>query len=277
MTGYAATLAYDGSAYCGFQRQPKPTPTIQGAVEAAIASVARQPVTVLGAGRTDSGVHAVGQVIAFDVDWKHSDDKLLLAINARLPLDIAVQELWRQEGFHPRYDALWRRYVYRVAAKPTRHPLLNRQVWQLVGQSLNLERMQQAAERFLGEHDFASFGAAPQEGSVNTVRQVYVSQWTLAAGDYGLVYAYRVAATAFLYRMVRRMVGIMVQVGCGKMSLDEFMDIFSSCDRRRAKLLAPPHGLALEAVGYPPHPIKNSPLGERTSNQKIGASAGGTG
>ncbi len=277
MTGYGATLAYDGSAYCGFQRQPQPIPTIQAAVEAAIASVTRQSVTIVAAGRTDSGVHAVGQVIAFDVDWKHSDDKLLPAINAQLPLDIAVQRLWRQEGFHPRYDALWRRYVYRIAAQPTRHPLLNRRVWQLVGQSLNLDRMQQAAERFLGEHDFAAFGAAPQEGSVNTVREVYISQWTLAPGDYGPVYAYRVAATAFLYHMVRRMVGVMAQVGRGKISLDEFMDIFSSRDLRRAKLLAPPHGLALEAVGYPPHPIKNGLLGEQTSNKKIGASAGGTG
>ena len=156
MTGYAATLAYDGSAYCGFQRQPKPTPTIQGAVEAAIASVARQPVTVLGAGRTDSGVHAVGQVIAFDVDWKHSDDKLLLAINARLPMDIAVQDLRRQEGFHPRYDALWRRYVYRIAAKPTRHPLLNRSQKHCCRTKPGLRRAAEQPIRALPSDEFSS-------------------------------------------------------------------------------------------------------------------------
>ncbi len=272
MTSYGATLAYDGSAYYGFQRQPPPIPTIQRAVEEAISSVARQPASIIGAGRTDSGVHAVGQAIAFDVDWKHSDDRLLQAVNAQLPLDIALQDLWRQEGFHPRYDALWRQYVYRITAKPARHPLLNRQVWQLVGQSLHLERMQQAAERFLGEHDFAAFGTAPQAGSANTVRRVYVSQWTLAPGDYGQVYTYRVAATAFLYHMVRRMVGVMVQVGRGKISLDDFMAVFSSRDIQQAKLLAPPHGLVLEAVSYPPrqtatgdpvHRIKNSLLCER--------------
>lgn len=258
MTAYGATLAYDGSAYCGFQRQPPRIPTIQQAVEQAISSVAQQPVTVVGAGRTDSGVHALGQVIAFEADWKHDDDKLLPAINSQLPLDIAVQNLWRQEKFHPRYDALWRQYRYRIAVRPVRQPLLNRQAWQWAGQSLDLERMQQAADRFLGKRDFAAFGTPPQAGAVNTVRQVYLSQWTLESSDYGPIFAYRVAATAFLYHMVRRMVGIMAQVGCGRLSLDEFVDIFASRDIKRAKLLAPPHGLTLESVHYPPR-IKNGP------------------
>ena len=108
---YAAILAYDGTEYQGFQRQPAPTPTIQAAVEAALASVTRRAAAVIGAGRTDSGVHAHGQVIAFDVDWKHSEDELLSAINSQLPMDIALQRLWRQEGFHPRYDARWRQYA----------------------------------------------------------------------------------------------------------------------------------------------------------------------
>jgi len=258
MTGYGATLAYDGSAYYGFQRQPEPRPTIQGAVETAISRVTRQSASVVGAGRTDSGVHAVGQVIAFDVDWKHADGQLLQAINSQLPRDIALQDLWRQAGFHPRYDALWRQYAYRIAAKPVRQPLLNGQVWQLVGQSLNLERMQQAAERLLGEHDFAAFGTAPQAGSSNTVRQVYVSQWTLAAGDYGHIYTYRVRSTAFLYHMVRRMVGLMVQVGRGQITLDDFMAIFASHDIQQAKLLAPPNGLVLEAVHYPPRQARTA-------------------
>ena len=254
MTAYAAVLAYDGTAWHGFQRQPEPVPTIQAAVEEAISKVTRASVSIVAAGRTDSGVHAVGQVIAFDVAWQHGDEQLLKAINSQLPHAIAVQDLWRQEGFHPRYDALWRQYVYRIAVKPIRQPLLNRHVWQWTGPALDLERMQQAAAQFPGEHDFAAFGTPPQEGSVNTVRQVFVSQWTLEHGDYGAIYAYRVAATAFLYHMVRRMVGIMALVGCGKLLPGEFMDIFASRDIQRAKLLAPPQGLVLEAVHYPPRP-----------------------
>ena len=139
-TRYGAILAYDGTAYCGFQWQPPPTPTIQSAVEKAIRQVTAQTASVIGAGRTDTGVHASGQVIAFDIEWKHGDDELLRAINSQLPLDIAAREIWRQDGFHPRYDALWRQYVYRVSTPVARHPLMNRTVWQLVGESLNLDR-----------------------------------------------------------------------------------------------------------------------------------------
>ena len=138
-----------------------------------------QPAGIVAAGRTDTGVHATGQVIAFDVEWKHDDDELLRAINSQLPLDIALQELWRQDDFHPRYDALWRQYAYRIATPAARHPLLNRHVWQLIGESLDLERMNAAATICLGEQDFAAFGTPPQAGSANTVRQVYLSGWEL--------------------------------------------------------------------------------------------------
>src|SRR5690606_5839800 len=111
---YRATRADDGTAYQGFQRQGGDTPTIQAALEKALLAVTGQPVTVIAAGRTDSGVHAVGQVIAFDVVWKHGDDDLLRAINAVLPDDIALQDLRQQAGFHPRYDAVARVYKYHL-------------------------------------------------------------------------------------------------------------------------------------------------------------------
>jgi tRNA pseudouridine38-40 synthase len=252
MTRYGATLAYDGTAYQGFQRQPVPTPTIQAAVEEAIAAVTGEPTGIIGAGRTDAGVHAAGQVIAFDVEWKHNADELLRAINSQLPLDIALQELWQQDGFHPRYDALWRQYAYRVATVKARHPLLNRQVWQLVGERLNLDCMREAAAICLGEHDFAAFGTAPQQGSSNTVRQVFLSHWEMETENYGAAYIYRIRGTAFLYHMVRRLVGTMVQIGRGLLSPEEFEDILSSREIERAKVLAPPNGLILEAVGYEP-------------------------
>ena len=251
MARYVAILAYDGTAYYGFQRQPDHIPTIQLAVENSIGKITRQDVSIIGAGRTDTGVHAVGQVIAFDVEWKHTDTALLLAINSQLPTDIALQSVWQQDDFHPRYDALSRQYVYTVASLTTRNPLLNRQAWQLFGQTLNIDVMQEAAKQLIGTHDFGTFGTPPQQGSTNTVRDVYLSQWDTVSSDYGDIYTYRICATAFLYHMVRRIVGTLVQLGCGKISLDDFTQIFESRDIQRAKLLAPPQGLVLEAVRYP--------------------------
>lgn len=250
MTRYGAILAYDGGAYQGFQRQPEPTATIQAALERAIRQVTRQPTGIVAAGRTDAGVHASGQAVAFDVGWKHGDDELLRAINSQLPPDIALRRLWRQAGFHPRFDARWRQYAYRIATPTTRNPLLNRHVWQLVGESLDLARMNRAAETCLGERDFAAFGKPPQAGSENTVRQVFVSTWELETGIFGATYRYRIRGTAFLYHMVRRLVGMMAQVGRGAISPGEFEAILQSRDIARAKTLAPAHGLVLEAVGY---------------------------
>ncbi len=252
MTRYAAILAYDGTAYQGFQRQPEPTPTIQAAVEKAICQVTAQPAGIVAAGRTDAGVHATGQVIAFDVEWKHDDDELLRAINSQLPLDIALRELWRQNDFHPRYDALWRQYAYRIATPSARHPLLNRHVWQLIGESLDLGRMNRAAAICLGAQDFAAFGRPTQAGSTNTVRQVYLSGWELESGAWGRTYCYRIRGTAFLYHMVRRLVGMMAQVGRRRISPSQFEAILRSRDIGRAKALAPANGLILEAVGYRP-------------------------
>src|SRR5262245_31730658 len=126
---YRATVAYDGTAYLGFQRQAGDAPTIQGTLERAIQAVTQQTATVVGAGRTDTGVHALGQVIAFDVEWGHSDDDLLRAINANLPNDIAFQDIARQPDFHPRFDARSRVYVYQLIQSLHRQPLLRYRAW----------------------------------------------------------------------------------------------------------------------------------------------------
>lgn len=251
MARYVATLAYDGTDYNGFQRQAKHIPTVQLEVEKAIRKITQQDVSITGAGRTDTGVHAVGQVIAFDVNWKHETNTLLLAINSKLPSDIALQAIRQQEGFHPRYDALWRQYIYRVVTVPVRNPLLNRQVWQVVGEPFDLPEMMRAAEQLIGKHDFGTFGTPPQQGSTNTVREIFVSNWEEVPSDYGNMFVYRIRATAFLYHMVRRIVGTLIQVGRGKITLDDFISILKSRDIQKAKLLAPPQGLVLEAVEYP--------------------------
>lgn len=244
---YRALLAYDGTAYYGFQRQTADTPTIQQALETAIAKVTGQSVTVLGAGRTDAGVHATGQVIAFDVAWRHEDVALLRAINANLPDDIALQSIRQQAGFHPRYDALSRRYVYTIIIAGQRQPLLERYAWR-VREPLNGDAMQAAARLLIGEHDFATFGQPPQ--GENTVRRVLVSEWSQTDEPYGAHLTYTVEANAFLYHMVRRMVAIQVEVGQGRRTLDTFEADFKAADIARARAIAPSQGLVLTAVHY---------------------------
>lgn len=248
MTRYRATLAYDGSAYNGFQVQPD-VPTIQGEVEAALETILKVPTTLYGAGRTDTGVHATGQVVAFDADWKHDDETLLKALNARLPEDIALQDIMQQEGFHPRFDALSRTYRYQVAAVDVRQPLLSKRAWQMQ-KRLDDAALQHIADMLLGEHDFAAFGNPPT--GINTVRRVFQSRWQSDNTAYGRLYVYTVEATAFLHHMVRRLVAIQVAVATGLISPDTFEDVFRSADLTRNRWIAPPQGLTLAKVSYPP-------------------------
>lgn len=246
-TRYRATVSYDGTAYQGFQRQAEGIPTIQAALEAAIASVSGQRVTVIGAGRTDTGVHATGQVIAFDLNWKHSDDALLRAINANLRDDIALQNIRQHSGFHPRFDAISRTYRYTVIQAVQPQPLLRLRSWR-VYTPLDIGAMQNAARVLIGEHDFATFGQPPQGES--TVRQIIRSEWVQTNETYGHMLTYWVEANAFLQHMVRRMVGMMVDVGRGALGVGEFEDRLHGADLALSKTVAPPQGLILEFVRY---------------------------
>lgn len=247
-TRYRATLAYDGTAYQGFQRQAD-APTIQACVEAALQTVTDQTVTVLGAGRTDAGVHATGQVIAFDVAWRHEPTDLLNALNANLPDDVALQDVAvAAADFHPRFSARARRYDYTVIVAPQRQPLLRGFAWQL-RHDLDGEAMQAAADILLGTHDCASLGKPPQ-GS-NTVRTIMQSEWAVVVAEAAPTrWVYTVEANAFLQHMVRRIVGLLVQVGRDLISVDEFADLFYAAELPSGAPLAPPHGLVLTHVRY---------------------------
>ncbi len=262
MKRYRATLAYDGSAYYGYQRQPQ-HPTVQAAVEGALAKVFGIETIVRAAGRTDTGVHATGQVIAFDAVWRHDEATLLKAVNTYLPQDIALQEVVQQDDFHPRYDALSRTYRYTVAVVNVRQPLLAKRAWQL-HQELDEQKLHEAAALLMGEHDFAAFGTPPR--GKNTVRIVYRSQWQPVMLEGYAGYRYEVEATAFLYHMVRRMVGSMVAVGRGQRSLQAFEEMFRSADLSRNKWMAPPQGLVLTSVKYPA-PGEASPRENRVSQE----------
>lgn len=244
---YRATLAYDGTAYQGFQRQAGDTPSIQGKVEQAIASASGQRVNVSGAGRTDTGVHATGQVIAFDVEWTHADQALLRAINFHLPQDIALQDIRQQPGFHPRYDAISRLYRYRVLIAPQRQPLLLTRVWQMWN-GLDGDLMEQASKLFIGEKDFASLGK-PTQGEV-TIRSVYRSEWQAQRNEFGMLWTYTVEADGFLHHMVRRMVALLVQVGQKRMTVDQFEQLLVRAQLVESLAIAPPQGLTLEVVRY---------------------------
>lgn len=251
MSRFRARVSYDGGAYLGWQRQREPLPTVQRAIEMALEAVLQVPVRVIAAGRTDTGVHATGQVIAFDADWPRDSAELLRALNALLPADIALQSLERAHAaFHPRFDALSRSYGYTVLQAPQPQPLRRNHVWYLRA-SLDLDALNAAAALLIGEHDFATFGTAP-DGD-NTVRRVYVSTWGRQPVRDGWLYRYQVEATAFLYHMVRRMVALQVAVGSGRMTLKAFEAAFLACDLSQAKAIAPPQGLVLEKVRYNNH------------------------
>jgi tRNA pseudouridine38-40 synthase len=242
-----AVVAYDGTDYGGFQRQVN-APTVQAALEAALAQVTQEAVTVLGAGRTDAGVHAAGQVIAFDTGWRHTLSDLHRALNAVLPVDIAVLEVGNAAAdFHPRYDARSRSYRYSFYNAPVRSPL-NQRYSLHVTVPLDVAAMQRAAQYLVGEHDFATFGRPPRRNKRSgvTVRRVLMAEWSKKSA--GLTFD--IEANAFLYRMVRSIVGTLLQVGRGRMSVEELVAVLAACDRSLAGPTAPPHGLCLMEVKY---------------------------
>lgn len=244
MPTYAALIAYDGTEYHGFQRQVESQPTVQSTIEASLSRLARQPVTVLGSGRTDSGVHAVGQVISFSLAWRHRSEDLHRALNANLPEDIAILQLKQvSSSFHPRFDAQRRAYEYTVYNGSIRQPLKRKFSWH-VNKKLDEARMNQAAKTLLGVHNFATFGQPPQ-GS-NFVRELFVAEWTRSDCDL----TFRIEANAFLYRMVRSIVGSLKLVGEGTWSVEEFVEAFKAENRHECGTVAPPQGLCLVSVTY---------------------------
>ncbi len=244
MAHYKLILAYEGTQYSGFQRQAE-KPSVQASFEAALRQLGWQGRAVIPAGRTDSGVHALGQVLSFDFEWKHPDWQLRAALNANLPADIAVQQVEAvQPGFHPRYDALARNYAYRLYFSPVRNPLVDRFAWRLDDQP-DQEAMNTAAAQLLGEHDFAAFGKALKEDGT-TIRRITEAEWTASDGEM----LFSIRGNAFLYHMVRRIVWVLVQIGLGKFPV-EIVRQGLETGSTGIVALAPARGLTLMHVEYP--------------------------
>ncbi len=239
-----ATVEYDGTDYYGFQFQIG-VPTIQEGLEQSLQQLTQRKTRVVGAGRTDAGVHASGQVISFRTTWKHSLSDLERAMNAVLPSGIAVGDMSEvPAGFHARFSAKGRRYRYVVLNRPLRSPLRERYASH-EPEPLNLALMSKAASYLIGQHDFAAFGNSPNGGQ--TVRCVRWAQWQQTGK---MVFRFEIEADAFLRKMVRTLVSTMLEVGKGWRTPESCGSILASCDRSQAAPPAAACGLCLFEVLY---------------------------
>lgn len=258
----ACGIEYDGTGFHGFQRQPDSHgPTVQGVLEAAIMQVSGERLAVNGAGRTDAGVHASGQVIHFHTEARLTPDIWERALNANLPVAVSVR--WAKampERFHARFSAMSRSYRYTIYDRPTPSPLLARYSYHRP-RALDADAMHEACRFLLGRKDFSAFGHSPDEtnprkpGPHSCVRTMHEARCTRQRVD---IYAKTTelivcdfTADAFLTGMVRRIVGTLVLVGQKRLSLDEFAAIVEKAEKTHPGSAAPPHGLCLVRVEYP--------------------------
>lgn len=237
-------IEYDGSCFHGWQIQNNAI-TVQEEIEKAILRITGEKIRITGAGRTDAGVHAFGQTAHFDTESKIPADRFSKALNAVLPLGIAVISSEEVPGnFHARFSAVSKVYEYKILNRYHRSPLMVKRVWH-VREPLNIQNMNKAAAAFLGHHDFSAFCGSGH--SVSTFeRTIYSSQWVFD-GSYLI---YRVSGNGFLYNMVRIMTGTMVEIGNNKRSVDSIKELFLKKDRNLAGITAPPYGLYLVMVNY---------------------------
>jgi tRNA pseudouridine38-40 synthase len=254
MTKFACGIEYDGTGYRGFQRQPEEQgPTIQGTLEAAIQHLSGQMSVVYGAGRTDAGVHATGQVIHFSTGARMGSQQWLAALNAVLPAGVAVRWCCEvSDSFHARYSALNRSYRYTIWNGKTRRPLMARYSYHQP-RALDVDLMDEACALLLGRRDFRAFGRSPdahnplKPGPHSCVRTMLKAA---CRRQDALIYC-DFTADAFLTGMVRRMVGTLLLVGQQRLNLDEFAAIVQRAEQTHPGSAAPSHGLCLVRVSYP--------------------------
>ena len=262
MRTFKLTVAYDGTDFAGWQVQPG-RPTIQSALQSALAAVTKTQVPVVGSGRTDAGVHAIAQVASCIIPgWRATSGELALALNSKLPNTISVVEAAdAADGFHAIRDATGKRYRYQIRIGGPRDPFAYRYSWQLPG-PLDLNAMRQATRHVVGRHDFASFQAAGADRKT-TVRNVRACELidlcggfgipaTISASDQhaGAMIALEVEADGFLYNMVRNIVGSLVEVGRGRRGQGWIEEVIAMKNRSAAGPTAPPRGLFLQRVDY---------------------------
>lgn len=245
--GHKLIISYRGTEFSGWQRQPGKR-TVQESIESALEKIWGQKIVLQGSGRTDTGVHALGQVASFNAPRLHSATVLLRALNANLPRDVRVVKCQLvPPSFHARFDALGKTYRYQVWNHLVQDPFTLNTHWH-VPRPLDLPAMRRAARLLLGRHDFASFTSNPgyeRETTVRTMRRASIMR-------HAATLTFHFTADGFLYRMVRNLVGALIKVGLGKMSVDEFGKVLRARSRSEAPATAPACGLYLMRVFYPP-------------------------
>lgn len=248
MPTYRLDIEYLGTDWSGWQIQPD-QPTVQGAIETALETALRSPVSIVGSGRTDTGVHASGQVAHLQVPGDIDTYRLLASANGLLPRSVAVTSITKvRDDFHARYDATARQYRYRISTRAT---AIEHAIRWHVRPAPDLETMNQAAALLLGTHDFSSF-CRTQSETENRVCTVEHAAWEAAQGSLsGDRSDFVIRADRFLHGMVRAIVGTLVEVGHGKRAPGDIETILAARDRTVAGFAAPPGGLMLERVHYP--------------------------
>jgi tRNA pseudouridine38-40 synthase len=239
-------IAYHGGAFHGWQRQADGVRTVQGEIEAALAQMHSGPMLIRGASRTDAGVHALGQVAAFESDGRHDVGAYYRGPNRLTPSDIAIRSVDEvDEAFHPRHSARGKIYRYRIVDGFAGDPLARDRAWQ-VRRRLDAEAMHEAAQALVGEHDFSSFRAAGCDAS-SPVREIYAVRVRRLVDEVEV----EVIGSAFLKYMVRNVVGTLVEVGRGTRRVEWLRDVLVSRDRRAAGPTAAACGLTLVQIFYP--------------------------
>jgi tRNA pseudouridine38-40 synthase len=246
---YVMQLAYDGWAFHGFQRQNPPDQpplrTVQGELEATLKSVLRQPIKTIGASRTDARVHAEGQLVQFDAETRIPDERLALAINNRLPMDMEIRRLYVvADNFDVIGGVTSKQYRYRLY-NAIQRPLAIRHMVFHCWETLDLARMQQAAEKMVGEYDVAGFAAAGH-GRTSTVRSIHRCEVIANAPEVNVI----IEGSGFLWNQVRIMVGTLVEIGRGQMPIERVDRIRQTADRREAGPTLPPEGLSLQWIHH---------------------------
>jgi len=248
VSAFKITLAYDGTDFVGWQRQASGV-SVQGVIEAALTDLDQREVAVVGAGRTDAGVHARGQVASFSLARSIDASAVMGALNARLPESVRVLAAEVvPETFHARYGARRKTYRYRIWNADVLDPFERRYVWHVIGE-LDAAAMATAAASIEGRHDFAAFrsaGGAPQ----STVREVFTSRVIAGPLVRDPLITYEITGDGFLRHMVRTIVGSLVEIGRGHQPVGWMLDVLSRRDRKLAGPTAPPGGLVLLSVEY---------------------------
>ena len=244
---YKLTLAYDGTAYCGWQRQPDPLPTVQRAVEIAAGQIVNHPVVIAGSSRTDTGVHARGQVAQMDTECRLAPQRMRLAINSRLPPDILIRELVPAPSDFDVARAWRKRYRYLIWCDRER-PLFYRHFVYHHWRKVDLAAMGDACRRLEGEHDFAAFCSRSPDG--DRVRSTVRTITHCGIHSRGPMIIFSVEGNGFLYHMVRTMVGTVLEVGRARWKPEQITRILESADRSQAGPCAPASGLCLQWIRF---------------------------